>query len=120
MDIIQTRPMLKKKYKKTLNLSHHHSHSLYLSASPHHLSSPLCIVVRLCLSHIYTFICFGIDFALDSCSSFIVSGLSTTFFPQVNDILFPSFASLVYCSLLVVYLCCLVEFIIWVCVRFWF
>ena len=42
---------------------------------------------RFCLSHICTFIGFGIDFLLDSRSSFFANqlGLPTTLFPQVND-----------------------------------
>ena len=54
--------------------------------------------LSLCLSHIHTFIGFGIDFALDSRSLFSANqlGLSTTLFPQVKwIILFLYLASLV-------------------------
>ena len=73
-----------------ISISHHHTHSLCLSASPHRLSSPLRVVGRFYLSHIHTFICFGIDFCAWFFSSFSANqlALSTTLFPQVNDSFF--------------------------------
>ena len=108
-----------------------HHHSLSLSLSP--LIASCCGKV---LSPTYTCI-YWFWHRFGTWFSFLVLCESTwPFYHSLSLskwlILFPSFASLVSkeksflwvsrftCSLLVVYLCCLIEFIVWVCVRFWF
>ena len=139
MDLIQTWPILKKKIIKKKSQTSltvtHESHSLCFSSvltntlflslsklSSLHLSSlSLSLSLSLfCAWFLFLLLC-------ESTGSFYHSLFSGKWL-----ILFPSFASLVSkeksflwvsgftCSLLVVYLCCLIEFIVWVCVRFWF
>ena len=111
-----------------------------VSANPHHHSLSLSPLIASCcgkvLSLTYTCI-YWFWHRFGTWFSFLVLCESTwPFYHSLSLskwlILFPSFASLVSkeksflwvsgftCSLLVVYLCCLIEFIVWVCVRFWF